>query len=228
MRVPLFDIDWTLLKGGNVAHAEAFAYAFRGVYGVRAGIEEVEHHGMTDQQLILEVLKLHGIIPDVAAKWLPQAQGTMLAYFNDHHGDGDYVPLPGVVGTLRRLKERNIPCGLLTGNTEPIAWRKLELAGIRSFFTFGAFGDATARRVELIEIARQRCLAAHSNIRQCELVIVGDTPRDIECAQAGKIRSVAVASGTYTKEQLTQAGPDLVLDSLEESDTLLRFLKAAS
>lgn len=226
MRVPLFDIDWTLLEGGNVAHVEAYAHAFRAVWGVDAAMHDVDYHGMTDRQILVEVLARHGVPRPAIDAGLPRAREAMIGWFDAHPEDGRSAPLPGVVATLERLAAEGIPRGLLTGNTEPIAWRKLALAGIERHFAFGAFGDVTERRVELIDIARARGRAALPQLGDLEVVIVGDALRDVQCAKAGGIRCVAVATGSFSRRELAEAGADLVLASLEETDALVSFLDA--
>lgn len=226
MRIPLFDIDWTLLQGGNVAHAQSFTHALKTIYGVDGSIDDIDHHGMTDRQALMAVLEHHGVLRDEALAQLPQARQAMIEYFDTHKGVGEYVPLPGVLHTLNELRKRQVRCGLLTGNTEPIARHKLSAAGIHHFFSFGAFGDVTDKRVELIEIARQRCRVVHPELADFEVVIVGDALRDVQCARDGGIEVVAVATGTYSREQLAQAAPDLLLGSLNEVDRLVEFLRA--
>ena len=226
MNIPLFDIDWTLLKGGNMAHNESFSHAFRTVYNVEGSLDQVEYHGMTDRQVLIAVLELYGISREETLLKMPQTRQAMVDYFEAHKSEGECVALPGVVTTLQRLQALHVPCGLLTGNTEPIAWHKLETAGIRHFFTFGAFGDVTDRRVELIDIARQRCQQTHPDLVAFDLVIVGDAPRDVQCAKDGGIKAVAVASGKSSREQLADTNPDLLLDSLEETDKLIKFLQS--
>lgn len=223
MRIPLFDIDWTLLKGGNKTHVDAFTHTFRTVYGIDGSIDQIEHHGMTDRQAIIAVLEHHGWSREEAMTQMEEARFAMIDYFSAHREEGEYVTMPGAEPLLMRLAE--MPCGLLTGNTEQIAWYKLEAARILRFFKFGAFGDATDRRVDLIAEARRRFLSAHRRYRgPLTMVIIGDSPRDVQCAKAGGILSVAVASGKYSRELLAQENPDLLLNSLEESDALCEFL----
>jgi phosphoglycolate phosphatase-like HAD superfamily hydrolase len=188
-------------------------------------MHDVDYHGMTDRQILVEVLARRGVPRPTIEAGLPPAREAMIGWFEAHPEDGRSAPLRGVVATLERLAAEGVPCGLLTGNTEPIAWQKLALAGLGRSFAFGAFGDVTERRVELIEIARARCRAALPRLGEPELVIIGDAIRDVQCARAGGIGCVAVATGSFSRDELAGAGADLVLDSLEATDDLLAFLR---
>lgn len=222
MRIPLFDIDWTLLKGGNRIHGQAFAHAFLTVWNVPASADDINHQGMTDKQIYVEVLLRRGMSEDVALRSFPVAKEVMVEYYNTHQHEDESPPLPGVVNTLDRLVAAEIPRGLLTGNTREIALSKLQKAGLDRYFSFGAFGDLTARRAELVEVARTHYQRIHS--RSGNFCIIGDAPRDIECAKQTGIPVVAVASGQYSKVELEKYSPDLALASLEETETLMSFL----
>lgn len=207
--IPLFDLDSTLLKGGNRAHRNSFAHAFRTVYGIEARVNEIVTAGMIDNGIIVEILGQHGVaVHDIHAH-LTEAAQAMLAYFLEHEDEGEYLPLAGVEEFLIDLRARDIPIGLLTGNVGGIGWRKCEKAGIRHFLDFGAFGNEALRRSDLVPIAKERarglCPAAEN------FVIVGDTPRDIACAKEARIHSIGVATGRYSKEELIAAGADAAI-----------------
>ena len=59
MKLVLFDIDGTLAASGH-AHKDSFSEAFKKVYGVATDISIIKSAGMTDQQIITEVLKKEG------------------------------------------------------------------------------------------------------------------------------------------------------------------------
>src|SRR3989344_5935 len=123
-KIPLFDIDWTLLKGEEInkrVHREANDFALHNVYHQKN-----------------------------AKSKMPEAIEVMTQYFLEHADEGYFEPMPGTIGLLSELKERNIPMGLLTGNMENIGWEKLRKAGIKDYFSFGAFGSMAFRRVDLI------------------------------------------------------------------------------
>ncbi len=212
MLVLLFDLDWTLLQGGNKAHADAFVWAFSFVYGVEASPSEIMTEGMTDTEIIAAVLERHVVpLPTVHAR-MQEATQEMTDYFIRHENDGIYVPLPGVTDTLKELRKQNILVGILTGNVEGIAWRKCEKAGIRDLIDFGAFGSESLHRPDLVPLAKQRAQAISSEAKT--FIIVGDSPRDILCAQAANIQSVGVATGSYSAAELEEAGASETIPSI--------------
>jgi phosphoglycolate phosphatase-like HAD superfamily hydrolase len=46
---------------------------------------------------------------------------------------------------------------------------------------------------------------------------VGDTPRDVKAGHGAGIKVVGVATGSYTADQLNQAGADWALESVEHA-----------
>jgi phosphoglycolate phosphatase-like HAD superfamily hydrolase len=111
---------------------------------------------------------------------------------------------------------------LLTGNTEQGAGIKVRHFGLADYFAFGAYGCDHADRNRLGPIALQRAEAhAGKAFSAKETWIIGDTPKDIACAKAIGARCLAVATGSFSIEQLQSHGADLVVASLDEAIGLL-------
>jgi phosphoglycolate phosphatase-like HAD superfamily hydrolase len=217
MKIPLFDIDGTLFKTRNPIHQNAFAFAFKKVYGKNAKQIEAHPEGKTDKQIILEVLKRHGVPAEEIRKKINTAMQVMAMYFSEHENQVNPEVLPGVKELLSKLKGQNIPIGVLTGNVERIGWTKIEKAGLRDFFNFGAFGDKTEKRVELVEIARQNAeIALGKTFQTQDFVIVGDTPKDIQCAKDAGIKVIIAATGIFSFDELAKEKPDLLVQTLED------------
>ena len=217
MKIPLFDIDGTLFKTANPVHKDAFNYAFKKVYGQPARQDETGPEGKTDSQIIVEVMKIRGFDPNETRKKLKTAMQVMTEYFDEHRNEVNPEVLPGVRELLASLKEKHIPLGVLTGNVEGIGWTKIERAGLRDFFDFGAFGDKTEKRVELVEIARQNASNIFKkNYETTDFAIVGDTPRDIQCARDAGITVAIAATGKFSYEDLEKEHPDLLVKTLED------------
>lgn len=228
--IPLIDIDWTLLKGNNKTHDGAHDYAFATTFNMpTAHKHDINPNGMTDQQIIYEVLKLYDVPTATIDEKMPAALSAMTEYFHTHENEAEYVPMPGVVELLQKLAELEIPLGLLTGNLDTVAWRKLELAGIKQFFTFGAFGNMAAKRAELVPLAIADAERFYqTKFDKSQFLIVGDAPLDVKCAKDNAIPSIAVAAGVFTYEQLLETKPELTLHSLNESTPFIQFLTNSS
>lgn len=226
MEIPLFDIDLTLcrLKAGRNVAMDAFDFAFKEVYGVNASQTEIVTHGMIDPQIMVEVLRLHNFRSEQIEEKMEVAMGVMVDYFMAHQGEGEYEALPYAREILEELKERNIPRGVLTGNIEATAWKKLEEIGLSDLIQFGAFGNLARKRVDLIGVAAERAKQAGIELVGNKLCIVGDALLDVRTAKQGKIKSVAVATGGFSLDELIAEGPELAIKSFAQEVDRNRFI----
>ncbi len=228
MKIPLFDIDGTLFKTGGKLHADAFRHAFKTVYGVNATKDDAEWtEGKVDNEIIIDVMKFHGLQEEKIKKNIKTATNAMSHYFKTHQNSANPQLLPGVSAILLELKATNIPMGVLTGNVEEIGWIKLEKAGFKGFFGFGAFGDSVFKRVDLVEIARENAQKTLGRtVSKDELVIVGDTPKDVQCARDAGIEVILVSTGLFTFEKLKKQKPDLLVHDFQtEGEKVIEFIK---
>jgi phosphoglycolate phosphatase-like HAD superfamily hydrolase len=126
--------------------------------------------------------------------------------------------LPGVRELVEQLHdEPKIQLAVLTGNLEPMAWLKLNAVGLASFFPFGAFGSDSPRRDDLPAIAVERARMHTGRLFQGkDIAIIGDTEHDIRCGAALGALAISVCTGSYTREDLLQYGPDVILDDLTD------------
>ena len=132
--------------------------------------------------------------------------------------------MPGARELLEALGDHDhLHLALLTGNYRDAAELKLQHFEIWEFFEWGAFSDDSADRNALVPIARSRAETYDIPGEAIERVIViGDTPHDIECARVAGAKSIAVATGGFTVEQLREAGADAVLTDLSDTQKVLR------
>jgi phosphoglycolate phosphatase len=231
--VILWDIDGTLVRsnGGRVS-VSAFLRALREVAQLHAELPyPKDSGGKTDQQIALEVLLSADLAEDTARGLLPQFREVYLRELEAAREQllPDLRVLPGVPETLQAVRERGITQSLLTGNLEPIARLKLTCAGLAEYvdFDLGAFGSDHHDRTCLVPITRQR-LRDRLGAQEANIVVVGDTPRDIACARAGGARAIAVATGNFSREVLAEHAPDVLLDDLRDTETVLATLLNAS
>ena len=212
----LFDVDGTLLSPSPV-HGAAFDYALESVYGTTLTIAGVEGEGRTDAWILAEPLRRAGWREDRIIARLPRAFGAMVDYFNVHVGDSGSAVLPGVPELLSGLQAEDQLLGLITGNLKGIAMSKLHRTRLASFFEAGAFGELSFQRSDLVPIAITNVSRATArDVPKERIVVVGDTPLDIEAGRDNGVCTAAVATGIYTKAKLQACGADLVIPSFAD------------
>jgi phosphoglycolate phosphatase-like HAD superfamily hydrolase len=221
----LFDIDGTLLRGGTAVHRDAFAYAFRHVYGRALDLSGESAAGRTDTWLLAAPLRRSGMSDQEIWERMPLAFEAMQTYVEEHLGDLRDRVLAGVPEVLADLQARGQLLGLLTGNLSRIAMAKMWKAGLAQYFQTGGFGEESEIRTHLVPVALAKSgeLAGHP-IPPYRAVVVGDTPLDIEAGQLAETRTVGVATGQFGEEELRAAGADLVLPSLADADAAIKAL----
>ncbi len=211
----LFDIDGTLLVTGG-AGAVAWQRAFRELHGVDANIGEHTEAGMTDPE-IAEIVFREVIGREGTAAERAQAIAGYLGHLADAVNESSgYRVMPGIEALLPKLAERGVLLGLVTGNIESAAHIKLARAGLNRFFGFGGYGSDARDRVEVTRRALERGReVAGGKLEAGDAISVGDTPRDVSAGHGIGIEVVGVATGSYTVEQLEDAGADWALATVE-------------
>jgi phosphoglycolate phosphatase len=212
----LFDIDGTLLVTGG-AGAVAWQRAFEELHGVEADISEHTEAGMTDPE-IAEIVFREVIGRDGSPAERSRAIAGYLKHLADAVAESDgYWVMPGIEELLPRLIEKGVLLGLVTGNIEAAAQIKLARAHLNRFFGFGGYGSDSRDRTELTKKALERGGEVSGGALNPETTIaIGDTPRDVEAGHGAGIKVVGVATGSYTVNQLRDAGADFALETVEE------------
>lgn len=226
MSLLLFDIDGTLLLSGG-AGVRAMARTFEQLFGVRDAFASSDIAGRTDTFILSHALRRAGL-PDTADthQQFRDAYITLLDDEIKRPTQSRRGLMPGVQSLLDAVRQRDgFYLALLTGNFERAAYVKLGHFGIGAFFPWGAFGEESAHRDDLARIAIQR--AQSRSIPTTALgrvVVIGDTPHDVACARAIGARALAVATGGYSVQQLSESGADVVLPDLSDTDAVLDFV----
>jgi phosphoglycolate phosphatase len=220
----LFDIDNTLLRNSR-SHPQAFRIGFSRVFGVEGKVESINHHGMTDLQILWEVLTHEGVPEHEIRDRQQKCLQVIADAFSELIGEEELIVLDGVRELLMELSRGTFALGLVTGNLESIAWQKLDRAGLAHFFSFGGFGSDDSIRSNLVRAAVKRAEALGIAPTDGQVVLIGDTPRDVSAGQEAGVRTIAVATGLYSEDALARAGADAVLGSFKPIDSFLSLLK---
>jgi phosphoglycolate phosphatase-like HAD superfamily hydrolase len=224
----LFDIDGTLLEGTTRQVAEAMSAALREVHGIDTSLirTQIETVGRTDGEIARAILLDLGVCTERIDTLASRVRESCCRSFAARLGaDLSAAVLPGVRELLDWLADQeDVRLGLLTGNYEPIARLKLARAGIGAAFApgEGAFGSDAEDRTALPAIARRRAGTTGAPYPRQKTIVIGDTPRDIACARADGLCSVAVASGSFTRAELADA--DAVARDADELRLILADL----
>ena len=218
MKVFLFDIDQTLINTGG-AGLRGLDRACLKLFRLENAMEGISPHGKTDPAIVREILrrKLGSETPtntDIAT-----ILDSYISFLKEEvHTSATYRVLPGVQTLLDQLAARgDVLVGLATGNIELGARIKLERGGLNPYFSFGGFGSDAEDRTELVRKAAEK--AAHKNggfIAPSNIFVIGDTPLDIDAGNRAGFKTVGVATGSYSVEQLLASGAMIAVSDLAE------------
>jgi phosphoglycolate phosphatase-like HAD superfamily hydrolase len=223
--VVLLDIDGTLLSTAITEEGEGRRYVetIRDVVGKEPYVVPSRFAGMVDPQICKILLSEMGLSNDEVEYFLPK----VLTRMGEVYGKMEKkVALnTGVTGLLAILatSPRHVT-GVLTGNLRAVAEQKLTCTGILAYFSELFCADDYFDRASLVENAVRTCVRKYGLKSTKDVVIVGDTPRDIEAANASHATSVGIASGVYNRTQLIEAGATCVYPNLEATKELLAGL----
>jgi phosphoglycolate phosphatase-like HAD superfamily hydrolase len=226
MYLILFDIDGTLALTGR-AGLRAMNLACQHIVHDDEGMNGVTFAGRTDWSILDDIVRKSGRTLDSALlDDLRNRYVANLAEEIDRPGTGVKDVMPGIRALLDALQRRDdVALALLTGNFIEGARIKLEYFDLWKYFPCGAFGGDSPSRNDLVPIAMARARECGiADVRPADVIVVGDTPNDVECALVVGATPVAVATGSYSVDQLREAGADIVFTDLSDTPAFLKLL----
>ncbi|HXT68535.1 MAG TPA: HAD family hydrolase [Vicinamibacterales bacterium] len=221
-RLVLYDIDGTLITTGR-AGVRGMNAAFARLHGRDDALEGISFAGRTDRAIVTDIFQAMGI--DAGDEQIEALRDAYLEHLREEIRKPvpDSGVLPGVVASLETFETRtDVGVGLLTGNFLRGAQIKLGHFGLWDRFRFGAFGDTHADRRKLVPVAIDEARRATGvSVPPGCVVVIGDTPLDVDCAHAHGAVAVGVATGPFSAHELAAAKADLVLESLGDVRALV-------
>ena len=216
----LWDIDGTLVSSGGVA-ARAFLDAVAEVTGLRPPPERRDYGGLLDTEIADMLLAAVGAKPDRTGDVLAALERLVAERLDDLRAQTSTHP--GVGALLGYLATAGVRQTVVTGNVAAVARYKLEAGALIPPIEpdWGGYGDSAPDRAAVARVALDRLAAAGCQPDPGQVWIVGDTPRDLACAQAIGVRCALVATGHRTIGELTGLGADIVLPDLSDPRPLL-------
>ena len=225
----LWDIDHTLVTIGEVSR-EIYESAFEEIVG-RPLRELVDMTGRTEQAILVDTLKLHGIAnPESKFDDFYAALASAADALRERmHAVGHR--LPGAEKALAALAKLNVVQTVATGNIKPIAVTKLEVFHLSEYMDFevGGYGSDGDTHPLLILQAWQRAQHKYGQVFEADrVVVIGDTPLDVAAAREVGVRAIGVATGSSRIGDLMTARADIVLPDLTDTEAVIRALCPAA
>jgi phosphoglycolate phosphatase-like HAD superfamily hydrolase len=228
MKLVLFDVDGTLLTARG-AGRRALKRALEGVFGTSGALAGYDMSGKTDPRILFDLMEGAGLDRAAVKERVDQYFGVYARALDEEIGDGrDVVAMPGVLELVPRLaRAEHVVLGLLTGNIEAGARIKVAPTGLLPYFALGAYGSDDPDRRCLPSVAARR---AHAQLGRAfapaDVIVIGDTPHDVDCARAFGAAAVAVCTGRFSRAQLVAERPDLIFDDFSDVEHAARALLA--
>ena len=227
MKLVLFDIDGTILwtdGAGRRAINQALSEIFGG-----AGPEGYWFDGKTDRQIVRELMRLDGHADAHIDARMDALLARYVTYLERELANPEHPPrlLEGLVPLLDALEARaDVVLGLLTGNLERGARVKLAAVGIDpDRFRVNAFGSDAEHRPELPALAQRRARDLLAlDVPGDAVVVIGDTPADVDCGRSIGARAIAVATGRYGVDELAAHRPAAVFRDLTETERVVEAI----
>jgi len=128
-------------------------------------------------------------------------------------------PLPGTQEALVSLKAKGVRLAVVTNSGRTAATKSLTIAGLLDLFEF----VLTRNDTETMKPRPEGLLQAVSmlSLPKDDVYYVGDTPYDVMAAKGAGVKSVSVATGSYSSDRLAAEGPDFVISSISELGSAL-------
>jgi len=198
------------------------------LYGIEDATRGIVPDGKTDPMLFEEAVRNAQVTRSEEARAITELTRMYEAYLPQEMTSPPARIMPGVTALLEELAARpGVLLGTLTGNLESTAFAKLRVFGLDRYFSFGAFGSDDRDRLKLPPIAVRRAEKSTGVAIGLgpQVVIIGDTQRDVICARAWGATAVGVATGNSTTAELRDAGAHIVFEDLSDTSAVIHALR---
>lgn len=223
-KLVLFDIDGTLISRGS-GHDEIFDLAIEQVAGKPIDIHDFNVDGCTDFSISKIILRSLGFSEEKISELAPKIIERETELFLEAVKNDPIKPAYGAKKLLQVLTQKNCRIGLVTGNPKKVAFGKVESAGIAEFFSFGGFGGTVMERQELIQMALDEVKEKFGEeYLGKDIVVFGDTAKDIESVKPFNAKVIAVLTGVFSKEDLEPSNPDYIFNDLTNTEKILKAI----
>jgi phosphoglycolate phosphatase len=225
MKLVIFDLDQTLVDL-ILIHDKAVQELFKQYFDVDARLTEIDFAGRSLAESFLELARLKNIPEDK----IRQNSNVLLNSYETSFSKS--IPpraskhvLPGVKQLLEELLRIGHLVILYTGDSAAIVSQVFKATGLGKYFKFSVYGTEAKTRAEMARLAVKRAeRLTGRRFRGKDVVIVGDSVRDIECGKEINALTIAVATGFHSEEELRKRKPDYLFSNLKDYKQVLRAI----
>jgi phosphoglycolate phosphatase-like HAD superfamily hydrolase len=225
MKLVIFDLDQTLVDLISV-HDATVKELFKSHFGVDASLREIDFAGKSLTENMAELARLKGI---VRSKFTEKSKALLESYEKIFQAKipptaSNHI-LPGVKPLLEELSKTGNFVVLYTGDSPGVTQRVLEVTGLGKYFKFSVYGTEANSRVDMARLAIKKAdQLTGARFDGKNVVIIGDSVRDIECGKQLNALTIAVATGFHSEEELTSRKPDYLFKDLKDYRKVLKTI----
>ncbi len=196
------------------------------MFGVEARLTEIDFAGKSLTENFIELGRLKSVPEELLTeKSRESVERYEQIFIESMPRDASSYILPGVKKLLSELSKTDNLIVLYTGDSPGIVSAVLESTGLDKYFAFSLAGTEVKTRADMV---RQAVTEAEKLIgrkfRGKDIVIIGDSLKDIECGKDFNALTIAVVSGFHSQEELRKAAPDYLFGDLTDYKLILRSI----
>jgi phosphoglycolate phosphatase len=226
MKLIIFDLDQTLVDFLSV-HDEVTRRLFKRLFNVDARLSEIDFAGKNLAENFRELARMKNIPEDIFQKKIHQLLESYDTAFSESlPSDATKYILPGARELLSELSRTDNIVALYTGDSPGIVGQVFHVTDLGKYFKFCLYGTEVETRADMVRLAVQKAeKMTGQQFKDKNIVIIGDSARDIECGKPFHALTIAVATGFHSKVQLSVAGADYLFENLKDYKEVLRAIK---
>jgi phosphoglycolate phosphatase-like HAD superfamily hydrolase len=225
MKLVIFDLDQTLVDFISV-HNEATRRLFKKFFNRDARLTEIDFAGKSLNENFYELARLKNVPEDVFRKKSHQLLESYETAFGESipQDSWRYI-LPGAKELLNKLSKTDNVVALYTGDSPGIVERVFRATSIGKYFKFCLYGTEVETRSDMVRLAIEKAeKLTGQEFKDKNIVIIGDSIRDIECGKRFNALTIAVTTGFHSEERLSKAGPNYLLKDLSDYRKVLKAI----